>query len=92
MRLGIDKIVGRKGEDLIKAIRRLRDEYVHTTGREPNKIEMSYPTFTRIRDHLIDNQIIWTRMNDITCRIDIRIYGMDLEFVDYMEGIEIYHE
>lgn len=49
---------------------------------------MSYPTFTRIKDYAIENQMMWRRVNEFTREIDIRLYGMDLEFVDHMEGVE----
>ena len=90
MRLDIDKVTDIKGAELIREIQRLRDEYVFNTGREPNKIKMSYPTFIRNRHYLSENQLIWTAINDFTLDVHIRVYGMELEFDDNMEGVEVY--
>lgn len=79
-----------RGEGLIREIQRLRDAYVFNTGREPNKIKMSYPTFIRNRHYLSENQLIWTAVNDFTLDVHIRVYGMELEIDDNMEGVEVY--
>lgn len=76
--------------NLIHEIRRRRDDYVRDTGREPSKIKMSYPTFLRIREYAIENGFLWSSFDYFLYTTRRRLYGMELELVDNMEGVEVY--
>lgn len=90
VRLDMNKIVGKKKDDLLHEIIRLRDDYIFRTGELPTKIKMSRATFSRIDSYADCYGFLLCIYDEFAREMKYRLCAMDVVFDEDEKGVEVY--